>query len=249
MAFLLFTPASALSHPRGVAASKTNPRSAPHRLNCPMLCSHPLQHTRRGCACQEATDRVVPSVQQSENMGTRDYLHSGNPTGFSGCVWMLLSPHLSVMLVGTCLCYLIPLTNTPPPDSDPDFPLRLQSSEHSCTQAPLQRGHHAPCEEHLRTRKCTLSGLPQASTDRMASFYIPWSRASRICPAVPHTHSHLPRVHDAQLSWDAALPSCSEDAMSTTRDADQPAASKTPQVSNLSLHTRNHGLHSGPAQT
>lgn len=69
-----------------------------------------------------------------------------------------------------------------------------------------------------------------------------------MCPAVPHTHSHPPRVHDAQLSWDAALPS-SEDAMSTTGDADQLTASKISQVSNLSLHTRKRGLHSGLPET
>lgn len=95
----------------------------------------------------------------------------------------------------------------------------------------------------------TLSGLTQASIDKMASFYIPWSHTSRMCPAVPYTRSHLPRVHDAQLSWDVALPSCSEDAMGTTRDADQPAASEISQVSILPSHTRNHGLHSGPAET
>lgn len=42
MALLLFTPASVPCHSRGAVASKTNPGLAPHRLNCPMLCSHPL---------------------------------------------------------------------------------------------------------------------------------------------------------------------------------------------------------------
>lgn len=42
MAFPLFTPASAPCPPRRAVASRTSPRLAACRLNCPTLCSHPL---------------------------------------------------------------------------------------------------------------------------------------------------------------------------------------------------------------
>lgn len=128
--------------------------------------------------------RVVPSVQQSVNMGTWDCLRSGNPTDFSTDIWIPPSPHPQS-------CYLahISATSFPSPTphrgSDPDFPLRLQISEHSCTQAPLQQGHHAPGEEYLCTTKCTLHMPPLHSVASQKLLHIGWPHSMSRGPVPP----------------------------------------------------------------